>query len=192
MKKRIFNRWLLTALAAMTVFSAPAAKKTFTAVTSNVDGLPPVVHIDATVYKTDVHMNDDGSQEPGATRMGQLIAENLWDIVALSEDFNYHEYIMQGVSSYYNAGKWRGKIEQGNLDGSIVGYLSQSVRMNTDGLGFLTRKKYNVTPAVNEEKEGNNWVLWNDWYGYTDNEADGLIRKGFRFYQVVLEGNLVV
>ena len=192
MKKRIFNRWLLTALAAMTVFSAPAAKKTFTAVTSNVDGLPPSVEINYGIGSANPSMNADGSQDTGATRMGVLIAENLWDIVALSEDFNYHDYIMNGVSTYYNSSKHRGKIEQNNLDGSLLGYLSQSVRMNTDGLNLLTRKKYSVTPAVNDEKEGNNWVLWNDWYGYTDNEADGLIRKGFRFYQVVLEGNLVV
>ena len=199
MKKRQLKRWLLTALAAMTVFSAPAARKTFTAVTSNVDGLPPTVHIEAyKIVTRDVHMNPDGSQETGATRMGQLIAENLWDIVALSEDFNYHKYIMDGVSTYYNAGAYRGLIHQDNLHGELINYLSASdtnnkgIYMMTDGLGFLTRKKYKVTPVVNEEKEGNNWVRWNSYYGFTDNEADGLIAKGFRFYQVELAAGLVV
>lgn len=200
MKKPIFSRWLLTALAAMTVFGAGAVQKKFTAVTSNVDGLPPNVVINILGQQVaNPTMNADGSQEPGATRMGQLIGENLWDIVALSEDFNYHEYILNGVSTYYNASKHRGKIDQDNLDGSITGYLSKSVRMNTDGLCLLTRKKYSVTPLPNNEGDGtstnnagSNWVLWNDHYGYTDNEADGLIRKGFRFYTVTLAEGLVV
>ncbi|MDE6340375.1 MAG: hypothetical protein K2K97_11405, partial [Muribaculaceae bacterium] len=198
MKKRSFSRWLLTALAAMTAFSAPAAKKTFTAVTSNVDGLPPVVHIDYGVGSRDVNMNADGSQEPGATRMGQLFAENLWDIIALSEDFNYHSYIMNGVSTYYNAGKWRGLVDQSNLNGSLLNYPSITVTnnkglyMKTDGLGFLTRKKYKVTPGADQEGEGTNWVRWDGYYGVTDHEADGLIAKGFRFYQVTLAEGLVV
>ncbi|MDE6072154.1 MAG: hypothetical protein K2G53_06340 [Muribaculaceae bacterium] len=199
MKKRIFNRWLLTALAAMTVFSAPAAKKTFTAVTSNVDGLPPNCPIKiAGVQVANPSMNPDGSQETGATRMGQLIAENLWDIVALSEDFNYHNYLINGVSTYYNVGAYRGIIDQSNLHGSLANYPSISTTNNkglymmTDGLGFLTRKKYQVTPTVDAEGEGNNWVRWESYYGVTDHESDGLIAKGFRFYQVVLEGNLVV
>ncbi|MDE5608666.1 MAG: hypothetical protein K2I64_07015 [Muribaculaceae bacterium] len=198
MKKPILSRWILTALAAMTVLGASAASKKFTAVTSNVDGLPPVVHIDYVVGSRDIHMNDDGSQEPGATRMGQLIGENLWDIVALSEDFNYHSYIMNGVSTYYNAGKWRGLIDQSNLNGSLLNYPSatptdnKGLYMKTDGLGFLTRKKYSVTPGTDAEGEGKNWIPWNDHYGFTENEADGLIRKGFRFYQVTLAEGLVV
>ncbi|MDE6831980.1 MAG: hypothetical protein K2J07_04530, partial [Muribaculaceae bacterium] len=199
MKKPIFSRWLLTAVAAMSIVGAQAITKKFTAVTSNVDGLPPSVEINYGVGSANPTMNADGSQEPGATRMGQLIGENLWDIVALSEDFNYHDYIMNGVNTYYNASKHRGKIEQNNLDGSLIGYLSQSVRMNTDGLCLLTRKKYAVTPQPGNEGDGtktnsagSNWTLWNDHYGYTDNEADGLIRKGFRFYQVTLDEGLVV
>ena len=198
MKKLFLSKWLFVALAMLNVLSLSAGSLRFKAVTANVDGLPPSVTINYGIGSANPTMNADGSQEPGATRMGQLIAENLWDIVALSEDFNYHANIMDGVSSYYNASAHRGKIEQGNLDGSLAGYLSQSVRMNTDGLCLLTRKKYGVSPAADKEGDGsknpagNNWVLWNDHYGYTDHEADGLIRKGFRFYQVTLSPGYVV
>lgn len=178
------KKYLLTALAAMTLFSASAAKRDFTVAASNVDGLPPEVPINYGVGSTVVKMNPDGSQETGATRMGQLFANNLWDIIALSEDFNYHNYIMDGVSAYYNASTYRGKIEQSNLSGSVIGYLSQSVYMETDGLCLLSRKK---TQVLDEQI-----VRWNTHYGYTDHEADGLIDKGYRFYQVCLEGDLIV
>lgn len=173
---------LLALLLATT--GAFAAKRNFKVAASNVDGLPPVVHIDATVYKKDISMNPDGSQEPGATRMGELFGESLWDIVALSEDFNYHSYIMAPIQTYYNASTYRGKIEQSNLSGSVAGYLTKSVYMKTDGLCLLTRKK---TKVLDEQI-----VRWNEHYGYDDHEADGLIDKGYRFYQVNLEGNLTV
>ncbi len=177
MKKTILSRWLLTALAAMAVFSASAAKKTFTAVASNVDGLPPVVHINALgVVKRDITMNEDGSVEKGATRMGQLFQNRKWDLIGLSEDFNYHAYITQECNTYYNSTTYRGKIEQENLDGAITGYLSQSVHMNTDGLNLLYRNKYRVLSET--------IVKWNDHHGYDDHEADGLINKGFRKYEV--------
>lgn len=198
MKKLILSKWLFVALAMLNVLSLSAGSLKFKAVTANVDGLPPVVNINYTIGSRDVTMNEDGSQEPGARRMGQLIAENLWDIVALSEDFNYHSYIMEGVSTYYNAATWRGLIDQSNLAGSLLNYPSatatdnKGLYMKTDGLGFLTRKKYSVSPANADEKEGNNWVPWNDHYGFTDHEADGLIRKGFRFYQVTLAPGYVV
>lgn len=194
MKKRL----LFSLLGLLVGLAGQAASLKFTAVTANVDGLPPVVHINYTVGSRDVEMNEDGSQEPGATRMGQLFAENLWDIVALSEDFNYHNYIMNGVSTYYNATTWRGLIDQSNLHGSLLNYPSatptdnKGLYMQTDGLCFLTRKKYQVTPVAKDEREGNNWIPWNDHYGFTDNEADGLIRKGFRFYQVTLAEGYVV
>lgn len=179
------KKLLLSLFAATALFgSASAATREFTVAASNVDGLPPVVHIDATIIKKDIEMNPDGSQETGATRMGQLFAQNLWDIVALSEDFNYHDYIMQGASQYYNASTHRGKIEQKNLSGSVAGYLTKSVYMKTDGLCLLSRKKTQVL----EEKI----VRWNDHYGYDDHEADGLIDKGYRFYQICLEGELVI
>lgn len=200
MKKQIYLLWLLAVMASLQVFGAKKAdpvsegrtRKNFTAVASNVDGLPPNVHIDVNVVFThivkDIEMNPDGSQEPGAMRMGQLFADRLWDIVALSEDFNYHNYIMDGVKNYYNASTYRGIIDQSNVP-NIANYLSKTAYVDTDGLCLLTRK----TSKVLEEKI----VRWNDHYGYDEegenqHEADGLIDKGYRFYQICLEGNLIV
>lgn len=182
MRKKLL--FLLCVLA--TVISATGANATreFTVAASNVDGLPPVVEINVLGVKREIKMNPDGSQETGATRMGQLFAGNLWDIVGLSEDFNYHNYIIDGVAQYYNASTYRGRIEQSNLSGSVAGYLTQSVYMKTDGLCMLSRKNSKVL----DERI----VRWNEHYGYDDHEADGLIDKGYRFYQVCLEGNLVV
>lgn len=170
-------------IALLAVSDSLAAKREFKAVAINVDGLPPVVHIEAGITR-DIEMNPDGSVDVGATRMGQLIQQNLWDIVGLSEDFNYHDYLVAPLSDYYNVSTYRGKIEQNNLDGSVLGYLSQSVHMNTDGLCLLSRKKTKVLEEVITQ--------WKDHYGYDDHGADGLIKKGFRFYQVNLEGKLTV
>lgn len=181
MRKKLLSLLCLMA----TVVDGGAATRDFTVAASNVDGLPPVVEISIIgSIKKEIEMNPDGSQETGATRMGQLFAGNLWDIVALSEDFNYHEYILDGVSQYYNASTYRGKIEQSNLSGSVAGYLTQSVYMMTDGLCMLSRKN---TKVLDEQI-----TKWNEHYGYDDHEADGLIDKGYRFYQVCLEGDLIV
>lgn len=180
MRKKLLSFLCLVAA----LVNGSAATRDFTVAASNVDGLPPVVVIDVLGIKKEIKMNPDGSQETGATRMGQLFASNLWDIVALSEDFNYHDYLIDGVSQYYNASTYRGKIEQGNLSGSVAGYLTQSVYMKTDGLCLLSRKN---TKVLDERI-----TRWNEHYGYDDHEADGLIDKGFRFYQVCLEGDLVV
>ena len=80
MKKRIL---LSTIALCFTVLGMVAQRTyTFNAVALNVDGLPESI--------LGVSVNDGAPGASGATLMGNAIAKQNWDIVGLSEDFNYH------------------------------------------------------------------------------------------------------
>ena len=121
---------------------------TFTACAFNVDGLPDISYI---VGST----NPDGPGASGTTTMAG-IANNLgWDIIAASEDFEYHSQLAAGLSNY-NAGSYRGTVTSSNT--------SSSSRADTDGLCFFWKKDLTVTSEGNSPGS-NNWekmVPYND------------------------------
>lgn len=150
---------------------------TFKAAALNVDGMPVSVKI-AGVY--DLTLNADGKEGPGATAIGQKLLENGYDIIGVSEDFNYHNELMAACNSMYNAGKPRGGIDI--TLGSYGDLILQNTIFDTDGLNILY-KKSRVTIA-NES-----WASWDVSYGYTSNGSDRLIDKGFRYYTATIDCN---
>ena len=130
----------------------------FNATTLNVDGLPNKI--------LSINVNPDGKEEEGAKAIGNETRTKGWDIVAMSEDFNFHDYLIAPISDLYYAGTHGGKVSG----------LSNS----TDGLGLLLTKKTGWKFS-NETR-----VKWNDHYGETDHGADGLIDKGFRYYTITI------
>ena len=135
----------------------------------------------------DITLNPDAKGADGATAIGVKMKTVGWDIVAVSEDFNYHSELWnaawnEGVNGNdvysYNSTTHRGKIA---LDASTyLKFLAQtSPLFNTDGLCLFYRWN-RVTPS-NES-----WTSWNTHNGYTDNGADGMIDKGYRYYLVTL------
>lgn len=130
----------------------------FNATTLNVDGLPNKI--------LGINVNPDGKEEEGAKAIGNETRTKGWDIVAMSEDFNFHDYLIAPISDLYYAGTHGGKVSG----------LSNS----TDGLGLLLTKKTGWKFS-NETR-----VKWNDHYGETDHGADGLIDKGFRYYTITI------
>ena len=130
----------------------------FNATTLNVDGLPNKIGV--------FDVNSDGKEEEGAKAIGNETRTKGWDIVAMSEDFNFHDYLIAPISDLYYAGTHGGKVSG----------LSNS----TDGLGLLLTKKTGWKFS-NETR-----VKWNDHYGETDHGADGLIDKGFRYYTITI------
>ncbi len=136
----------------------------FTAAAVNADGLPQTVLGQPT--------NEDGLEGEGATMTGNTIAKSNWDVIGLSEDFNFHSELTAPLSGLYNIG----------THGGGVSGLSNS----TDGLGFLLAKR------TGSSFTGETRVAWNDHYGETSNGSDGLIKKGFRYYAVTLGSGFVV
>lgn len=135
---------------------------TFNAVTLNVDGLPETI-LGFTV-------NSGAPGEAGAAAIGNKVRTRGWDIVALSEDFNYHTQLVEPIQDLYYIG----------THGGTVSGLSNS----TDGLGLFVAKKEGAGFS-NETR-----VKWNKAYGSLgQNGADEMIDKGFRYYTVsIAEG----
>lgn len=134
-----------------------------------------------------VTLNPDAKEAAGATAIGQKLKTEDWDIVATSEDFNYHSEIWDaawngglngdGFSSY-NSTTHRGNISVTAT--AIARFIArQSPVFDIDGLCLFYRWN-RVTPS-NES-----WTSWNAHNGYTEDGADGLIDKGYRYYLVTL------
>ena len=145
---------------------------TFTACAFNVDGLPQKL----TLGFIPVEINGDGPGSSGTTTMAG-IANNLgWDIIAASEDFEYNDELVAGLSNYSH-GKWRGSVSAAQLTSTA----------DTDGLNFFWRTK--TTSAT-----GETYVRYNDAEGDLYNGANTCIKKGFRHYEVTVDAtnNVVI
>ena len=135
---------------------------TFTACAFNVDGLPSLI-------------NSDGPGSSGTTTMAG-IANNLgWDIIAVSEDFEYDSKLVAGLSNY-SYGTYRGTVGIGQAFGSTA---------DTDGLNFFW--KTSTTSAT-----GETFVQYNDAEGDLYNGANTCIKKGFRHYEVTVAKGVVI
>ena len=167
-KKKVLSSILtlscaVAVLPAMDVSAADPAAGTFTAVSMNVDGLPNLFGI-----------NEDGPAADGTRAISAKIAEYDWDIIGVSEDFNYNDELMSSLSANYNAGTHRGG----------VAWLTN----DTDGLNLIWKKSLSVT--------GERWTSWNTHYSTgilgTGNGADGMIDKGYRYYEAEVADGVYV
>ena len=154
---------------------------TFTACAFNVDGLPQKL----TLGFIPVTINGDGPGADGTSAMAG-IANNLgWDIIAASEDFEYHSQLTAGLSNY-NAGSYRGTITSDQLTN----------RADTDGLCFFWKKGLTVT-SEGSTPGSNNWekmVQYTAEEGGLTSGANTCIKKGFRHYEVTVDAtnNVVI
>ena len=131
----------------------------------NVDGLPQKFGI--------INVNPDGKGAEGAKKIGQYIAQSNIDIWALSEDFNYHGDLIEGLGeSDYQVGTARGGINFKNF--------KWNVRFDVDGLNLLCKAPFSFP------KESESWTKWNKCYGWADHGNDEMITKGYRYYLINL------
>ena len=151
---------------------------TFTACAFNVDGLPDISYVFGST-------NPDGPGSSGTKTMAN-IANNLgWDIIAASEDFEYHSQLAAELSNY-NAGTYRGTVTSSNT--------SSSKRADTDGLCFFWKKGLTVTSEGNSPGS-DGWekmVQYNDEEGGLTGGANTCIKKGFRHYEVTVADGVVI
>lgn len=164
--KKLLLLWM-TALV-VTVGLQAQRSYTFNAVALNVDGLPPTV--------MSVNVNADGPQESGSTTMGNNIAKFGWEIIALSEDFNYHNELVTPLANYYNSTPANTEITGAYTD--------------TDGLGLLCSKTYTfqeIDKQAWSESDGNLTGNLSE-----DNGADEMINKGYRYFAVTIASGVVI
>ena len=138
---------------------------TFTAASMNVDGLPQKI--------MGIPINSDGPGSAGTKNISTKLYEMQWDIIGVSEDFNYNTELLSALSNY-NSGTHRGGVSRLSND--------------TDGLNLLWKNTINVT--------GETWTSWNTHYSTgifgTGNGADGMIDKGYRYYQATIADGVTV
>ena len=137
---------------------------TFTVATLNVDGLPNKILTQ--------EINPDGPGSDGTKLISSFIASQAYDIVALSEDFNYHSELISNLGDAYNIGTHR----------ATIGASQLYAQANTDGLGLLVRKNANFS---NES-----WTKFSTSASTWDGSK--AIKKGFRYYLITLATGEVI
>lgn len=145
---------------------------TFNVAAYNVDGLPETVNF----LGINITTNAGAGGVSGATDMGEALQTENWEIVGLSEDFNYHEALVAPLTNYYHVATHGGEVG-----------VESIVRSETDGLGLLVANKGNYPKFSGETR-----IAWSSYNGQTDNGADGMITKGFRYYAVTLDEGIIV
>lgn len=160
------KKGILSLVACCVTLTGTMAQRTYTfnATALNVDGLPEKISF--------VTVNEGAPGAEGAALMGNAIAKQNWDIVGLSEDFNYHSELTAPLTEYYHIGTHRGGVS--------------GLSNDTDGLGLLVAKRDDTSFS------GESWTEWSTYNGYTDSGADGLIEKGFRYYAVTIASGIVI
>ncbi|MBQ9642162.1 MAG: hypothetical protein IJV06_11485 [Bacteroidaceae bacterium] len=153
------------------VLSLGAQSQSFSVCALNVDGLP------ASILNYEV--NPDGPGSEGTRLISAYLAKKGYDVVAVSEDFNYNGSLLSELTDY-NAGTWRGGLDAG----SIAKALTNGSKVDTDGLNLLWR---NVHSAEEER-----WVSWEKTFGNLDNGFDENVDKGYRYYKLTLESGAVI
>ena len=150
-----------------------SVSNTFSVCALNVDGLPQKI--------LTFSVNETGPGADGTQLISSYLASKGYDVIAVSEDFNYHGTLMSNIEGTYNAGTWRGALDAGSIAGGIFG---GNFRVDTDGLDLIWKKEHTAT----DER----WTSWNTTYGNLDHGFDANVDKGFRYYKLTLSDGTVV
>ena len=157
------------ALLSPIVINAQEVSAKFTVCPLNVDGLPLSI--------LGINLNPDGPGEEGTAKIGKYLVEKGFDVVALSEDFNYHQNLRENSEEMYEFGTYRGGLESSSLDFS-------NLRFFTDGLNLMWKKGLTMS--------GESWTGWEQSYGKFTDGADELITKGYRKYTITFADGIEV
>ena len=158
-----------TTAADATLFITPyraVSEGTFTAVALNVDGLPNSV--------IGIELNPDGPGADGTKKISSYLASKGYDIIGCSEDFNYNGSLMESLNDNYSCGTIRKTLSVGGVLGGFP--------FDTDGLNLIWKNE--KVSASNES-----WTRWNET---TSTDGNQYVKKGFRHYDVRLDGNALI
>ena len=157
-------------------------------VTYNIDGLPEKIDLNdlpwifkpiAWIYKlikgtSIIFINDNYNKVECSKYISKCLAESNADIIAVQEDFYYHNELMSDLQDY-NCGKTYDitKIFKN------IKWLPYP-HFKIDGLNLLVKKN---TIQINSE----DIVPWKKSYGYFKHANDKVTTKGFRFYSITID-----
>ncbi|MCR5820251.1 MAG: hypothetical protein K6F94_04810 [Bacteroidaceae bacterium] len=165
------TKTLLVGLIVLLTASLQAQERfDFSAVAYNVDGLPNSI--------LSISINPDGPGADGTKAISQKLAAHDWDLIGVSEDFNFHSELMSSLTDY-SAGTHRGGMGLGNMFDIVARNA-----IDTDGLNLLWHNKCSVSGEYMER--------WQKSYGYDSNGNDEMVKKGFRRYEVAFSQEAVV
>ena len=146
--RRVFSLFLalMLVLSVGTVFAAAAepVTKTVTMLCYNVAGLPSVSGL----------MGQQGvSVSSNQCKLGKLLNQERYDVIAVQEDFNYDPLLRSGLTRYKYKTDWSGGIPGG------------------DGMNIFA-----TVPIYNAKR-----TPWDSTYGVIENGADELTPKGILY-----------
>lgn len=159
------KRTVLLMFCAAVMCAAVNAQEEFTIVTLNVDGLPANLIVD---------INPDGPGETWTPKIGEYFASKAYDIIAVQENFNFHEELCSGLGDGYSHDSWPGAMTVDKF-GTV-----DELRMPVDGLNCFWSN--DITGGRTDS------VKWERSCGFLDHAADSLATKGFRRYELTLKG----
>lgn len=161
--KGILLFFLMMPLATMT----KAQTEEFTISTLNVDGLPTTLLF--------IPLNIGGPGEKWTPKISEYLAGKAYDLVAVQENFSYHNELRSRLDGDYLHDAWSGPMTVDKL-GSV-----DPERMPFDGLNLFWRK--DITGQRTDS------VKWErSCGGLLDHCSDSLATKGFRRYELTLKG----
>ena len=138
----------------------------------NVDGLPQNVG--------NIKLNADGPGSEGTQKISRYLAAKGYDLIGVSEDFNYHGSLISALMGNYSWGKERATLSAENI--SWLDLLQGKIKFDTDGLNLLWKKS--TTTTANES--------WEAWTSTFNGEGNQYVKKGFRHYDVTIDGNALI
>ena len=144
------------------IMAAQAQTEEFTVATLNVDGLP---------QKLIIPVNPDGPGEKYTPEIADFLLNKKYDIIGIQENFNYYDYLFPKLDAAgYSHDRCYSKIELENF----------RYPYPNDGINAIWRK------GIKGERTDS--VAWTESYGIISHANDGLTNKGFRRYELTLDG----
>lgn len=174
-------------------------KKTFSVISYNVAGLPITIDLNdlpwflkpiAWIYKlikktTVIPLNTDGPGVKGTELQDEKLLAGNYDIIGVQEDFNYHTNLVEKLSPSYIIGKFTGGLELNKFCELVHFYINRLPTFRIDGLELFTKSE-------RVKVLGEWFCTWNQYCGYFDHGNDGLMDKGFRRYQLIIDETLPI
>lgn len=116
-------------------------------------------------------INNDGPGSKGTKLISTYLKNKGYDIIGFSEDFDYHDELKSNMTGY-SWGTYRGSV-------NVLNLLTPA---NTDGLELAWNT--NTIGVTNES--------WTQWSHSESGDGNQYIKKGFRHYDMTLDGGQVI
>jgi len=169
-------------------------------ITYNIDGLPETLDLAdlpwplkplAWIYKlikgtTIITINDNIGKQENIERIASYLESSDADIIAVQEDFNFHDTMLSKLGNTYSCGTYLGGFDLSKIFSNTewLTYFPLP-RFKCDGLNIFTK---NGKMSFSNETI----VSWIKSCGYFRHANDALTHKGFRFYQVTVDNETTI